>query len=39
MDKPQRDRRDFLIPGLLPYGYLLLLHGDPGVASRPRRWR
>ena len=20
----------FLIPGLLPYGYLVLLHGDPG---------
>ena len=33
MDVPKRDRRDFLIPGLLPYGYLVLLHGDPGCGK------
>lgn len=33
MDSPQRDKRDFLIPGLLPYGYLVLLHGDPGCGK------
>ena len=33
MDAPQRDKRDFLIPGLLPYGYLVLLHGDPGCGK------
>ena len=33
MDSRQRNRRDFLIPGLLPYGYLLLLYGDPGCGK------
>ena len=33
MDKRERSRRDFLIPGLLPYGYLLLMYGDPGCGK------
>ena len=33
MDKRERGRREFLIPGLLPYGYLLLLYGDPGCGK------
>ena len=33
MEVVKRDRRDFLIPGLLPYGYLLLLFGDPGCGK------
>ena len=33
MDKRERSRRDFLIPGLLPYGYLLLLFGDAGCGK------
>ena len=33
MDSRQRKRREFLIPGLLPYGYLLLLYGDPGCGK------
>ena len=33
MDKRERNRREFLIPGLLPYGYLLLMYGDPGCGK------
>ena len=33
MDKRERSRREFLIPGLLPYGYLLLMYGDPGCGK------
>lgn len=33
METRQRTRRDFLIPGLLPYGYLLLLFGDAGCGK------
>ena len=33
METRQRTRRDFLIPGLLPYGYLLLLYGDAGCGK------
>ena len=33
MDASKRDARDFLIPGLLPYGYLLLMYGAPGCGK------
>jgi len=33
MDTQERSLRDFLIPGLLPYGYLLLMYGDPGCGK------
>ena len=33
MDKVERSKREFLIPGLLPYGYLLLLYGEPGCGK------
>ena len=33
MDSGKRDARDFLIPGLLPYGYLLLMYGAPGCGK------
>lgn len=33
MDSRERGDREFLIPGLLPYGYLLLMYGDPGCGK------
>lgn len=33
MDSQERSGREFLIPGLLPYGYLLLMYGDPGCGK------
>ena len=33
MNSVRRGKRDFLIPGLLPYSYLLLLYGDPGCGK------
>ena len=33
MENRNRSRREFLIPGLLPYGYLLLLFGDAGCGK------
>ena len=33
MDSQERSDREFLIPGLLPYGYLLLMYGDPGCGK------
>jgi len=33
MDSRKRDARNFLIPGLLPYGYLVLMYGAPGCGK------
>ena len=33
MNTGRRGKREFLIPGLLPYSYLLLMYGDPGCGK------
>ena len=33
MENRKRTGREFLIPGLLPYGYVVLLHGDAGCGK------